>query len=388
MAPAELRELKEQLQDLLSKGFIKLSFSTWGALMQFVKKNDGTMQMCIDYCRLNKVTIQTFMDLMNGIFKTYMDSFIIVFIDNILMYSKIEEEHERHMRIVLGLLKVKELYGKFSKYLGRVLVCVEARSSLLEQIRAQQFNNAKLCTIRDKVLNGEAKEVVLDDKGVLRIKGCEYVPCVGGLIFFILEEAHSSRSAHFIPAPITYNAEKLAKIYMGFLFLSFLIEGLSLPPIHALYDRTCRSLLGWFNAFEVRPWGTDSLRECLDMVKLIQEKLLAVQSRKNVYADQKVRDLEFMKVDYELALPLGLLGVHSVFHVSMLKRYHLDCSYTICWDFVLLDENSSYKNEPIAILDRQVRMLRSKEITSVKVRCKHRLVYEATWEIDFDIRTR
>ena len=58
MAPAELKELKEQLQDLLSKGFIRPSVSPWGAPVLFVKKKDGSMRMRIDYRQLNKVTIR------------------------------------------------------------------------------------------------------------------------------------------------------------------------------------------------------------------------------------------------------------------------------------------------------------------------------------------
>ena len=49
MAPVELKELKDQLHDLLSKGFIRPSVSPWGAPVLFVKKKDGTMRMCIDY---------------------------------------------------------------------------------------------------------------------------------------------------------------------------------------------------------------------------------------------------------------------------------------------------------------------------------------------------
>ena len=58
MAPAELRELKAQLQELLSKGFIRPSASPWGAPILFVKKKDGSFRMCIDYRQLNKVTVK------------------------------------------------------------------------------------------------------------------------------------------------------------------------------------------------------------------------------------------------------------------------------------------------------------------------------------------
>ncbi|XP_059277835.1 uncharacterized protein LOC132032025 [Lycium ferocissimum] len=191
-----------------------------------------------------------FMDLMNGIFKPSLDSFVIVFIDDILVYSKNREEHEHYLRIVIGLLREKELFAKFSKcefwlnsvaFLGhvmskegimvdpkkieavrdwarlttvieirsfmdpgRVLACVEVRFSLLEQIRAQQFEDAELCKIRDKVLRGEAREAMLDSEGILRIKGRVCIPHVGVLIRLILEEAHSSRYSIYLGAMKMY----------------------------------------------------------------------------------------------------------------------------------------------------------------------------------------
>ena len=58
MAPAELRELKAQLEELLSKGFIRPSIPPWGAPVLFVKKKDGSLRLCIDYRQLNRVTIR------------------------------------------------------------------------------------------------------------------------------------------------------------------------------------------------------------------------------------------------------------------------------------------------------------------------------------------
>ena len=55
---AELKELKQQLQELLDKKFIRLSYSLWGAPILFVKKKDGSMRMCINYREFNKVTIK------------------------------------------------------------------------------------------------------------------------------------------------------------------------------------------------------------------------------------------------------------------------------------------------------------------------------------------
>ncbi|XP_055824820.1 uncharacterized protein LOC129893335 [Solanum dulcamara] len=113
----DLREIKVHLQYILSKGFIRPSVYSWGTLVLFVKKKAGTLRMCIDYKQLNRVTmknrylippidelfdlLQVFMDLMNPVFSPYLDSFIIVFIDDILVYFGSREQHEKHLRIVL-----------------------------------------------------------------------------------------------------------------------------------------------------------------------------------------------------------------------------------------------------------------------------------------------
>ena len=80
--------------------------------------------------------------------------------------------------------------------------------------------------------------------------------------------------------------------------------------------------------------------------------------------------------------------MHPVFHVSMLKRYHGDGNYIIRWDSDLIDENLSYEEEPIAILDREVRKLRSRDIASFKVQWKYRLIEVSTWEKEADMQEK
>ncbi|GJR75602.1 putative reverse transcriptase domain-containing protein, partial [Tanacetum coccineum] len=139
LAPSEMQELSNQLQELTDRGFIQPSTSPWGAPVLFVKKKDGSFRMCIDCRELNKLTIKNryplpriddlrsvmpfgltnapavFMDLMNHVCKPYPDKFVIVFIDDILIYSRNEEEHASHLRIILELLRKEKLYAKFSK---------------------------------------------------------------------------------------------------------------------------------------------------------------------------------------------------------------------------------------------------------------------------------
>ncbi|XP_070041024.1 uncharacterized protein [Nicotiana tomentosiformis] len=93
------------------------------------------------------------------------------------------------------------------------------------------------------------------------------------------------------------------------------------------------------------------------------------------------------EVAYELALPPSLLRVHPVFHVSMLRRYHADRSHVLDYITVQLDESLGYEEEPVSIIDMQVRQLRSKKISAVKVQWRGHPVEEATWEADEDMKS-
>ena len=71
-------------------------------------------------------------------------------------------------------------------------------------------------------------------------------------------------------------------------------SSIEMAPFEVLYGMRYRSPIGWFDEFEVRPWGIDLLRESLDKVKLIKDRLIMAQCRQKIHADKKVLNLEFM----------------------------------------------------------------------------------------------
>ncbi|GKE32446.1 putative reverse transcriptase domain-containing protein, partial [Tanacetum coccineum] len=149
LAPSKMKELSKQLQELSKKGFIRPSSSPWGAPVLFVKKKDlqgSSVYLKIDLrfsyhqLRIREEDIPitafrtryghyefqvmpfgltnapaVFMDLMNRVCKPYLDKFVIVFIDDILIYSKNKEEHGEHLKTILNLLRSEKLYAKFLK---------------------------------------------------------------------------------------------------------------------------------------------------------------------------------------------------------------------------------------------------------------------------------
>ncbi|KAD6454677.1 hypothetical protein E3N88_09383 [Mikania micrantha] len=154
-----MQELSNQLRELLDKGFIRPSYSPWGAPVLFVKKKDRSFRMCIDYQELNKLTIKnryplsriddlfdqlqgaqyfSKIDLRSGyhqlrvqnedipkkVFRTRYGhyEFMVmpfgltnapaVFMD---LMNQVKAEHEQHLRMILELLKEEKLYAKFSR---------------------------------------------------------------------------------------------------------------------------------------------------------------------------------------------------------------------------------------------------------------------------------
>ncbi|GKC40595.1 putative reverse transcriptase domain-containing protein [Tanacetum coccineum] len=139
LAPAKMQELSTQLQELSDRGYIRPSSSPWGAPVLFVKKKSGTFRMCINYHELNKLTVKnryplpriddlfdqlpvsrvySKIDLRSGYHKLRVREEDVpkkAFRLAMVITSSSRKEHERHLTLILKLLKEEELYAKFSK---------------------------------------------------------------------------------------------------------------------------------------------------------------------------------------------------------------------------------------------------------------------------------
>ena len=192
-----------------------------------------------------------------------------------------------------------------------------------------------------------------------------------------------------------------------------------MAPYKALYGRPCRPPICWTEVRESPIIGPDLIRDTSKKVSLIRQRLLTAQSRKKSYADVRRLPLEFEVGDhvflkvipkkgvvrfgksgklsprfigpleilervgtvaYRLDLPPNMLGVHEVFHVSMLQRYTPDLAHVVDWGEIEVDTDGTFEEGPVCIMDSRDQVLRRKTVRLVRVLWKHRGVEESTWE--------
>nr|GEX15312.1 hypothetical protein [Tanacetum cinerariifolium] len=118
LAPSEIKELSKQLQELSDKdlrfGYHQLRVREQDIPKTAFRTRYGHYEFQVMPFGITNAPA-VFKDLMNRVCKPYLDKFVIVFIDDILIYSKDEKEHEEHLKAILELLKEEKLYAKFSK---------------------------------------------------------------------------------------------------------------------------------------------------------------------------------------------------------------------------------------------------------------------------------
>ncbi|XP_069145690.1 uncharacterized protein [Solanum lycopersicum] len=150
-----------------------------------------------------------------------------------------------------------------------------------------------------------------------------------------------------------------------------------MASLEALYGMICRSQVVSFEKGESSILGPEIIHESMENLRMIKDRLATAYSRQKSYADNKKRTFEFervVNVDYELKLPNDLASVHPVFHVSMFKKCLGDQASILPVEGLGVDENLSYEEVPLEILDRQVKQLRNKEVVTVNVLWRNHLI--------------
>ncbi|XP_060170597.1 uncharacterized protein LOC132601535 [Lycium barbarum] len=170
-----------------------------------------------------------------------------------------------------------------------------AQSSLVGQVKACQYEDPHLAKIRDRVQNGGVKSFSIDGKGVLRCHGRLCIPMVGDVKQLILQDAHSSRYSIHPGASKMYQDLRGLYCWKEFAYNNIYQSSIQMASFEALYRHRCRSLVGCFELDEAQQLGPDWVRQALEKVAMIRERLKTAQSRQKSYADKKVHDVELLK---------------------------------------------------------------------------------------------
>ncbi|GJS49005.1 putative reverse transcriptase domain-containing protein [Tanacetum coccineum] len=539
LAPSKMKELSVQLQELLEKGFIRPSSSPINDLFDQmqgssvyskidlrsryhqlrIKEEDipitafrtryGHFELQVKPFGLTNVPA-IFMDLMNRVCKPYLDKFAIVFIDDILIYSKDKEEHGKHLKIILELLKkesgvhvdptkieaikswtapttlteVRQFLGLAGYYRSRVDAKRKGDSILYHPGKENVVADSLSRKERDKPLRVRALMMIIHND---LPKNHVWLPRYGGLRDLVMHESHKSnysihpgsvKAEHQKPSGLLQQpkipvwkslqealgtkldmstayhpqtdgqSERTIQMLEDMLRACVIDFGSSwdrhLPlvklsynnsyhasikaaPYEALYGKKCRWLVCWSEVGDSQLTGPELIRDTTEKIVQIKNHLLAARSHQKSYADKRLKPLEFEVGDMvllkvspwkgvvrfrkreklspryigpfkvlarighvanTLELPEELKGIHSTFHVSNLKKCLAESEVVVSLEEIQLDDKLHMIEEPVEIIDKEVKRLKQSRIPIVKVCWNSQRGPEFTWEREDQIKKK
>jgi len=213
--------------------------------------------------------------------------------------------------------------------------------------------------------------------------------------------------------------------YAEFSYNNSYQASLKMAPFEALYGRKCRTPLYWSETGESQLFVPEIIKEAERQVQIVRENLKVAQSRQKSYADMGRRELIFEEGDfvylkvspirglrrfkvkgklspryigpfkilarkgevaYELELPARLSDVHNVFHISQLRKCLRVPEEELPLEELNVQDDLTYTEYPVKIMDTPERITRSKRIRMCKVQWSHHTEDEATWEREDELQ--
>nr|GEV04748.1 putative reverse transcriptase domain-containing protein [Tanacetum cinerariifolium] len=393
LAPSVMKEFLEQLQELSDKGFIRPMKNRYplpriddlfdqlqeSNIYSKIDLRSGYHQLRVREQDIPKTAFRTryghyefqvtpfgltnapaiFMDLMNRVCKPYLDKFVIVLIDDILIYSKDEKEHEEHLKAILELLKEEKLYAKFSKC-EFWIPKVQFLSHVIDS-RGIHVDPAKIESIKDWASPKTSTEI----RQALILALPE-----GSKDFVVYCDA-----SHKGLGVVLIQREKVA-LY------------------EALYCQKCRSPVSRAEVGVAQLTGLEMIQGTTEKIILVKQMIQAAQDQQKSYVNRKQKPMELKVGDrvmlkvlakvrniaYRLELPRELSTVHHTFHVSNLKKCYADELLAMPLKGVHIDDMLQFVEEPVEIMEREIKRLKKSRIPLVKVRWNFRRGPEFTWE--------
>ncbi|GJQ91757.1 putative reverse transcriptase domain-containing protein [Tanacetum coccineum] len=169
-------------------------------------------------------------------------------------------------------------------------------------------------------------------------------------------------------------------------------------PFEALYGRKCRSPVCWAEVGQVQLTGPELVQETTERIIQIKQRIQTAHDRQKSYADLKRKLMEYVEpfkvlkkvgaVSYDLELPQELSRVHNTFHVSNLKKCYSDDPLVVPLEGLQVDDKLHFVEEPVEIIDREVKQLRQSRVPIFKVRWDSRRGPEFTWEREDQFRKK
>ncbi|GJT57975.1 putative reverse transcriptase domain-containing protein [Tanacetum coccineum] len=363
-------------------------------------------------------TPTVFMDLMNSVCTPYLVKFVIVFIDDILIYPKSKEEHEVYLKLIPELLEKENLFGNFKCEVWLQSVNCEGKENVARILEARDEASKGVNTLA-KMLKGLDKQLERKEDGGLYLAKRIWVPVYGNLRTLIMNEAYAisqKREPRKLKITSTawilrhgkgrncicdLNTLRACAIDFGgywdthlqlveFSYNNNYNSSVKCAPFEALYGRKCRTPITWAAVGEIKLVGPEIVQETTDKIVQIKERLKAVRDRQKSYADNRQKPLEFSVGDKVLLKMSPRKGVVRSGKRNKLSPRYVGpfeivervgpVAYRLCLPHELVGVHDTFHVSNLKKCWRRPESGNKESIPNVKVRWNSRRGPEFNWE--------